>query len=378
VVTLEENVRKFGVQFFGMTDKRQGIVHVRAKAKTTRFGSESANHPVPLAQVIGPEQGFTLPGTTVVCGDSHTSTHGAFGALAFGIGTSEVEHVLATQTILQKKSQNMRVQIDGDLAPGVTSKDVMLHVIGEIGTAGGTGSVIEFCGTAVEKMSMEARMSMANMSIEGGARAGMFAPDEITFEYLKGKPLAPKGAEWDQAVEFWKSLRSDEGAHYDKVVKINAADIPPTVTWGTSPEDTVSIDGTVPDPAKAADEAAKGKIERALAYMGLEPNQKIQDIRITNVRLQVSFTTAFAKTCTDSGDSLVARLSSVRAPTRVSRTCEQLPPSPRAARSPRVSSPWSSPVPVSSRSRPRRKASTASLSTPVLTGARPVAPCASA
>ncbi|GAA5868117.1 hypothetical protein JCM3774_001026 [Rhodotorula dairenensis] len=268
VVTLEENVRKFGVNFFGMTDKRQGIVHV-----------------------IGPEQGFTLPGTTVVCGDSHTSTHGAFGALAFGIGTSEVEHVLATQTILQKKSQNMRVQIDGDLAAGVTSKDVMLHVIGQIGTAGGTGSVIEFCGTAVEKMSMEARMSMANMSIEGGARAGMFAPDEITFEYLKGKPLAPQGAEWDQAVEFWKSLRSDEGAHYDKVVKIDAADIPPTVTWGTSPEDTVSIDGTVPDPAKAADETAKGKIERALAYMGLEPNQKIQDIRITN---------AFIGSCTNS------------------------------------------------------------------------------
>ncbi|GAA5984281.1 hypothetical protein JCM10908_006122 [Rhodotorula pacifica] len=260
VVTLEENVRKFGVNFFGMTDKRQGIVHV-----------------------IGPEQGFTLPGTTVVCGDSHTSTHGAFGALAFGIGTSEVEHVLATQTILQKKSQNMRVQIDGDLNAGVTSKDVMLYVIGQIGTAGGTGSVIEFCGTAVEKMSMEARMSMANMSIEGGARAGMFAPDEITFAYLKGKPLAPKGAEWDQAVEFWKSLRSDEGAHYDKVVKIDAADIPPTVTWGTSPEDTVSIDGTVPDPAKAADETAKGKIERALAYMGLEPNQRIQDIQITNV-----------------------------------------------------------------------------------------------
>lgn len=178
----------------------------------------------------------------------------------------------------------MRVQIDGELAAGVTSKDVMLHVIGKIGTAGGTGSVIEFCGTAVEKMSMEARMSMANMSIEGGARAGMFAPDETTFAYLKGKPLAPKGAEWDQAVEFWKSLRSDEGAHYDKTVKIDAADIPPTVTWGTSPEDTVSIDGTVPDPAKAADEAAKGKIERALTYMGLEPNQRIQDIQITNVR----------------------------------------------------------------------------------------------
>ncbi|BGP16557.1 hypothetical protein JCM10213_000531 [Rhodosporidiobolus nylandii] len=260
VVTLEENVKKFGVQFFGMTDKRQGIVHV-----------------------IGPEQGFTLPGTTIVCGDSHTSTHGAFGALAFGIGTSEVEHVLATQTILQSKSKNMLVQIDGDLAPGVTSKDVMLHVIGTIGTAGGTGSVIEFAGTAIEKMSMEARMSMANMSIEGGARAGMFAPDQITFDYLKGKPMAPKGAEWDKAVEFWKSLKTDEGAHFDHVVKINAADIPPTVTWGTSPEDTVSITGSVPDPAKATSEAAKGKIERALHYMGLQPNERIQDIKITNV-----------------------------------------------------------------------------------------------
>ncbi|GAA6000099.1 hypothetical protein JCM10207_006051 [Rhodosporidiobolus poonsookiae] len=260
VVTLEENVKKFGVQFFGMTDKRQGIVHV-----------------------IGPEQGFTLPGTTIVCGDSHTSTHGAFGALAFGIGTSEVEHVLATQTILQSKSKNMRVQIDGDLAPGVTSKDVMLHVIGTIGTAGGTGSVIEFCGTAVEKMSMEARMSMANMSIEGGARAGMFAPDEITFAYLKGKPMAPKAEHWDKAVEFWKSLASDEGAFYDHIVKIDAADIPPTVTWGTSPEDTVSIKGTVPDPASATTEAGKAKIERALQYMGLEAGMKVEDIKITNV-----------------------------------------------------------------------------------------------
>ncbi|GAA6028329.1 hypothetical protein JCM8097_006978 [Rhodosporidiobolus ruineniae] len=260
VVTLEENVKKFGVQFFGMTDKRQGIVHV-----------------------IGPEQGFTLPGTTIVCGDSHTSTHGAFGALAFGIGTSEVEHVLATQTILQGKSKNMLVQIDGDLLPGVTSKDVMLHVIGTIGTAGGTGSVIEFAGTAVEKMSMEARMSMANMSIEGGARAGMFAPDQITFDYLKGKPMAPKGDEWEKAVEFWKSLKTDEGAHFDHVVKIDAADIPPTVTWGTSPEDTVSIKGTVPDPATATTEAGKAKIERALKYMGLEANQKIEDIKITNV-----------------------------------------------------------------------------------------------
>ncbi|GAA6001444.1 3-isopropylmalate dehydratase LEU1 [Rhodotorula paludigena] len=281
VMTLEENVKKFGVSFFGMTDRRQGIVHV-----------------------IGPEQGFTLPGTTVVCGDSHTSTHGAFGALAFGIGTSEVEHVLATQTILQSKSKNMRVQIDGDLAPGVTSKDVMLHVIGVIGTAGGTGSVIEFCGTAVEKMSMEARMSMANMSIEGGARAGMFAPDQITFDYMKGRPLAPKGAEWEKAVEFWKSLKTDPGAHFDSTVLINAADIPPTVTWGTSPEDTVSITGSVPDPEKAPTEAAKAKIQRALTYMGLEPNQKIQDIKITNV---------FIGSCTNS------RIEDLRAAAAIAR-----------------------------------------------------------
>ncbi|GAA5979765.1 hypothetical protein JCM5350_002040 [Sporobolomyces pararoseus] len=260
VITLEENVKKFGVNFFGMTDKRQGIVHV-----------------------IGPEQGFTLPGATIVCGDSHTSTHGAFGALAFGIGTSEVEHVLATQTILQSKSKNMRVQIDGPLAEGVTSKDVMLHVIGQIGTAGGNGSVIEFCGTTMDALSMEARMAMANMSIEGGARAGMFAPDETTFKYLKGKPMAPKGAEWDAAVEFWKGLRSDEGAHYDRVVKINAADIPPTVTWGTSPEDTIDITGKVPKPEDAKNEEEKGKIERALTYMGLEGGMNVQDIKITNV-----------------------------------------------------------------------------------------------
>ncbi|GAA5913673.1 hypothetical protein JCM5296_007279 [Sporobolomyces johnsonii] len=268
VVTLEENVKKFGVNFFGMTDKRQGIVHV-----------------------IGPEQGFTLPGATIVCGDSHTSTHGAFGALAFGIGTSEVEHVLATQTILQSKSKNMRVQIDGPLAEGVTSKDVMLHVIGVIGTAGGTGSVIEFCGTTMEALSMEARMAMANMSIEGGARAGMFAPDETTFAYLKDKPMAPKGAEWDAAVEFWKSLKSDEGAHYDRVVKINAADIPPTVTWGTSPEDTIDITGTVPRPEDAKTEEAKAKIQRALTYMGLEGGMKVTDIKITN---------AFIGSCTNS------------------------------------------------------------------------------
>lgn len=275
----------------------------------------------------------------------------------------------------------MRVQIDGDLAPGVTSKDVMLHVIGVIGTAGGTGSVIEFCGTAVEKMSMEARMSMANMSIEGGARAGMFAPDDITFEYLKGRPLAPEGAEWDQAVEFWRSLKTDEGAHFDTVVEIKAADIPPTVTWGTSPEDTVSITGTVPDPAKAVNDEQKHKIERALAYMGLEANQKIQDIPVTNVStLFLSFPssprvleppelTLFSPSC---------RSSSARAPTRASRTCARRRPSPRAARSPRASTPWSSPARASSSTRPSRRGSTASLPRPASTGARRAARCASA
>lgn len=222
-VTLEENVKTFGLTYFGLGDKRQGIVHI-----------------------IGPEQGFTLPGTTVVCGDSHTSTHGAFGALAFGIGTSEVEHVLATQTLLTKRSKNMKVQVDGELAPGVSSKDIILHVIGQIGTAGGTGCVIEFCGSAIRELSMEARMSICNMSIEGGARAGMIAPDETTFAYLKGLPLAPKydSAEWKRAVSYWKSLRTDEGAKFDSEVYIDAKDIAPTVSWGTSPQDVIPITGS--------------------------------------------------------------------------------------------------------------------------------------
>lgn len=260
VVTLEHNVREFGLTFFGMTDDRQGIVHV-----------------------IGPEQGFTLPGATIVCGDSHTSTHGAFGALAFGIGTSEVEHVLATQTIIQKRAKNMRVQVDGELAPGVNSKDIVLHVIGLIGTAGGTGSVIEFCGTAIEKLSMEARMSICNMSIEGGARAGLIAPDEVTFEYLKSRPLAPKGEEWERAVAYWKNLPSDPDAKYDTVIKIDAKDIPPTVTWGTSPQDAISITGTVPDPAKAKDEAQAATWQRSLTYMGLDPNTPMEEIKIDKV-----------------------------------------------------------------------------------------------
>ncbi|KAI8997691.1 putative alpha-isopropylmalate isomerase [Pilobolus umbonatus] len=258
--TLEDNIKAFGLTYFGMDDSRQGIVHV-----------------------IGPEQGFTLPGTTVVCGDSHTSTHGAFGALAFGIGTSEVEHVLATQTLLQKKSKNMRVRVQGKIPPGVTSKDIVLHIIGVIGTAGGTGTVIEFCGDAISSLSVESRMSMCNMSIEAGARAGMVAPDDITFEYLRGKPLAPTGAEWDRAVAYWKSLRSDPDAKYDINVEINAADIAPTVTWGTSPQDVVSISGKSPDPATIQDPIKRAAVERALDYIGIPPNTPMEGVRVDKV-----------------------------------------------------------------------------------------------
>jgi len=268
VVTLEENVAAFGLTYFGMDDKRQGIVHV-----------------------IGPEQGFTLPGTTVVCGDSHTSTHGAFGALAFGIGTSEVEHVLATQTLMMQPAKNMRVTVCGKLTEGVGPKDVALHIIGIIGTAGGTGHVIEYTGDVFEDMSMEGRMSVCNMTIEGGARAGMVAPDQTTFSYLKGRPLAPKGAEWDKAVAYWKALRSDDGAAYDKEVVVDAADVAPTVTWGTSPEDVVPITGYVPDPAKAADESKRKGMERSLEYMGLEAGQKMDEIPIQM---------AFVGSCTNS------------------------------------------------------------------------------
>ncbi|KAH6631590.1 aconitase family-domain-containing protein [Chaetomium tenue] len=261
-VTLEENVKKFGITYFGLSDKRQGIVHV-----------------------IGPEQGFTLPGTTVVCGDSHTSTHGAFGSLAFGIGTSEVEHVLATQCLITKRSKNMRIQVDGELAPGVSSKDVVLHAIGKIGTAGGNGAVIEFCGSVIRSLSIEARMSICNMSIEGGARAGMVAPDEVTFEYLKGKPLAPKygSEEWERAVAYWKSLRSDPDAKYDIDVFIDAKDIIPTVTWGTSPEDVVPITGVVPDPETFATDAKKAAGRRMLEYMGLVPGTPMQEVEVDKV-----------------------------------------------------------------------------------------------
>src|SRR5690348_12886151 len=226
VETLERNVKEFGIPYFGMDDVRQGIVHI-----------------------IGPEQGMTQPGRTIVCGDSHTATHGAFGALAFGIGTSEVEHVLATQTLIQRRAKNMLVQVDGDLPFGVTAKDLILNIIGHIGTAGGTGHVIEYAGSAIRKLSMEGRMTVCNMSIEGGARAGLVAPDEITYEYLKGRPMAPKGAAWEQALAFWKTLPSDPGARYDTEVKLDAVKIVPQVTWGSSPEDVLPITGAVPNPA---------------------------------------------------------------------------------------------------------------------------------
>jgi 3-isopropylmalate/(R)-2-methylmalate dehydratase large subunit len=255
VETLAANARDFGVEYYNELDKRQGIVHV-----------------------VGPEQGFTLPGTTIVCGDSHTSTHGAFGALAHGIGTSEVEHVLATQTLVQKKAKNMLVSVDGKLPPHVTAKDIILAIIGEIGTAGGTGSVIEYAGEAIRGLSMEGRMTVCNMSIEGGARAGMIAPDEKTFDFIKGRPKAPKGAAWDAALKYWETLVTDDGAHFDRVVRLDAAKLPPIVSWGTSPEDVVSITGVVPNPADVADENKRASMVRALDYMGLVPGTKMTDI----------------------------------------------------------------------------------------------------
>jgi 3-isopropylmalate/(R)-2-methylmalate dehydratase large subunit len=255
VETMAMNAKAFGIEYYDERDVRQGIVHV-----------------------IGPEQGFTLPGTTIVCGDSHTSTHGAFGALAHGIGTSEVEHVLATQTLTQRKAKNMRVTVDGKLPAGVTSKDIILAIIGEIGTAGGTGNVIEYAGEAIRALSMEGRMTVCNMSIEAGARAGMVAPDATTFAYLKGRPKSPKGAAWDQAMKYWETLKSDEGARFDREVKLDAAKLPPIVTWGTSPEEVATIEGMVPDPAKVTDEAKRAKMVRALDYMGLKPGTRIADI----------------------------------------------------------------------------------------------------
>jgi 3-isopropylmalate/(R)-2-methylmalate dehydratase large subunit len=260
VQTLEDNCGAFGIQYLPMSDIRQGIVHI-----------------------VGPEQGFTLPGATIVCGDSHTSTHGAFGALAFGIGTSEVEHVLATQTLRQSPAKNMRVRIDGSVGAGVTAKDIVLAIIGRIGTAGGTGHVIEYAGDAIRALSMEGRMTVCNMSIEAGARAGLIAPDETTFDYIKGRPMAPKGAAWDAAVTWWKTLHSDPDATFDKEVVIDAAAIAPQVTWGTSPENVLPITGTVPDPAAENDPNRRAAIERALGYMGLSAGMKLTDIPIDRV-----------------------------------------------------------------------------------------------
>ena len=260
VETLERNCREFGIELFGMNDVRQGIVHV-----------------------IGPEHGFTLPGTTIVCGDSHTSTHGAFGALAFGIGTSEVEHVLATQTLLQKKPKTMRINVEGELHEGCTAKDVILAIIGTIGTAGGTGYVIEYAGSVLRSLSMEGRMTICNMSIEAGARAGLVAPDEKTFAYLKGRPKAPKGAAWEAAVAYWRTLPSDPGAVFDREITLDAGTIEPQVTWGTSPQDVVPIGGRVPDPKDAPTPERRAAMERALAYMGLEPGTPMQSIRIDKV-----------------------------------------------------------------------------------------------
>ena len=274
-------MKDFGLTYFGMEDKRQGIVHI-----------------------IGPEQGFTLPGTTVVCGDSHTSTHGAFGSLAFGIGTSEVEHVLATQTLITRRSKNMRIQVDGQLPSGVTSKDVVLHIIGVIGTAGGTGAVIEFCGSVIRGLSMEARMSMCNMSIEAGARAGMIAPDETTFDYLKGRPLAPKygSAQWKKAVDCWTSLASDDGAAYDTNVFLDGKDIIPTISWGTSPQDVAPITANVPGPDDFEDESRKSSCKRALQYMGLEAGTPLKDVVVDKV---------FIGSCTN------ARIEDLRAASKV-------------------------------------------------------------
>ncbi|CAG7950068.1 unnamed protein product [Penicillium olsonii] len=260
VLTMERNAAEYGVQYFGLGDKRQGIVHV-----------------------IGPEQGFTLPGTTVVCGDSHTSTHGAFGALAFGIGTSEVEHVLATQTLRTMRSKNMKIQIDGDLLPGTSSKDIILHIIGLIGTTGGTGAVVEFCGSTIRALSIEARMSICNMTIEAGARAGLIAPDEKTYAYLKNRPMAPAGSAWDAAVSEWSTLFSDEGASFDSEIYLDAKNIPPSVTWGTSPQDTVSITGIVPSPSDFADPLKAAACATSLKYMGLTPGTRMEDLILDKV-----------------------------------------------------------------------------------------------
>ena len=260
VDTLDSNCKEFGIQIFGMNDKRQGIVHI-----------------------IGPEQGFTQPGTIIVCGDSHTATHGAFGALAFGIGTSEVEHVLATQTLVQKKSKNFKINVNGTLPIGVTAKDVILQIIGKIGTAGGTGYVIEYAGNLISTLSVENRMTICNMTIEGGARAGLIQPDQKVFDYLKDKPMSPKKDNWEKALEYWGNLKSDDGAHFDKEINLEGKDIKPMVTWGTSPQDVVTIDGKVPNPKNETDPDRKNSIERSLKYMGLNSDVLIKDIKIDKV-----------------------------------------------------------------------------------------------
>ena len=260
LAALEKNAPEFGIRYIDAVAPEQGIVHV-----------------------VGPEQGFSLPGTTIVCGDSHTACHGGIGALAFGIGTSEVEHVLATQTLLLQPSKTMEVRVEGEVGPGVTAKDIVLHIISVTGAAGGTGHVVEYTGSAIRALSVEGRLTVSNMAIEGGARAGLIAPDETTFEYIKGRPYAPKGADWDAAVAYWKNLATDPGATYDKTVVIDAADIAPSVTWGTSPEDVVPITGVVPDPASFADPSKQVAAAKSLAYMGLEPGTRMQDVPIENI-----------------------------------------------------------------------------------------------
>ncbi|MCH7931290.1 MAG: 3-isopropylmalate dehydratase large subunit [Proteobacteria bacterium] len=281
VETLEKNCAEFGIRLFSMNDARQGIVHI-----------------------IGPEQGLTQPGMTIVCGDSHTATHGAFGALAIGIGTTEVEHVLATQTLIQKRSRNMRINVVGEPAFGVAAKDLILAIIGRIGAAGGTGYVIEYAGPAVQALSMEGRMTMCNMSIEAGARAGLIAPDETTFEYVKGRPFAPEGEAWEKAVADWRTLPGDPGARYDTEVTLDAAEIAPQVTWGTSPEDVLPITGRVPDPADEADEGRRRSMERSLDYMGLAPGTPLREIKIDQV---------FIGSCTN------ARIEDLREAARVAK-----------------------------------------------------------
>ncbi len=279
LAALERNAPDFGIRYINATAREQGIVHV-----------------------VGPEQGFSLPGATIVCGDSHTACHGGIGALAFGIGTSEVEHVLATQTLLLKRSKTMEVRVEGELGIGVSAKDLILHIIGQIGAAGGTGYVIEYRGPVFEAMSVEERLTVCNMSIEGGARAGLIAPDETVFSYLKGRPYAPRGEDWDAALAWWRTLKTDEGAQFDKSVVIDASAVEPTVTWGTSPEDVVAIGGTVPSPESFADPSKQEAARKSLDYMGLEPGQKMQDIAVENI---------FIGSCTNS------RIEDLRAAARV-------------------------------------------------------------